>query len=215
MTVNSNADIFAGNIGINASTVSFDGDCRSGVIVINNNGIGIKNLVTGTGTATTKIVGAGDFVQTLGSNGTGILTGSTAGAVNVTVGANAFVQENFGNGRAIQVTNGTNVTITNAGLIEGGGNGADPGAIFVQNATVGTTITNAATGSINTTAFRVDDLVIGVSGAPAAITNNGFIRGRVNLTANADQFINNNLWEVNGVSNFGGGNDFVTNNNLS
>jgi hypothetical protein len=178
-----------------------------------NDGTGTVSVTTGAGAITTTNDGAIYTRTTTAANtvitGAGAVTGtnginanSTSGAIGITAGG--VVTGTTGYGIGSNTTGLTTITVGANGDVTGATE-----AILVAG-TGNTTITNGGTIGAAPT-----DLAINVTGgADTTITNQaaGELNGTITLGAADDDVINSGDWNTEGVNDFGGGLDVLTNN---
>lgn len=204
--LDSNGD---GNVTITANTItsdyagiyieqSGDGniDIQVGSITSNEDGI----LIDQYGSGDIDITSTGTI--TAGYDGIDINAGLYAG--NITIAANNITADDNG----IEIDNGGygTVDITVSGVVEGSN-----AAIYAESS-YGRTTSIQNDGTLRNSDLLSTSLAITVNGGPADITNNGLITGSIITDGLDDIFVNNGTWNnVGGTSDFGGGNDLLTN----
>jgi hypothetical protein len=157
-----------------------------------------------TGAASTAIYGYSETGDVAVTNYYAAAEGAGADAIRIDAGGDASVVSDFAvlsdSGDGISITAGGQASIT----LDGAGVQAGAWAIH-SDAAGGTYILNEA--------FIVGGAgrAIDADGGAAHVVNDGAIYGRVDLTDNADQVVNNAIWDAYGDSDFGAGADVVTN----
>ena len=121
------------------------------------------------------------------------------------------------------------------GILTGGDEGAYPvitivsGSYSAQDNTGGATLFNGLGGVIVSDAAALveeaiteeeiaaaaQDVAVKASGGRLALTNEGILIGRLQLTGEGDRVENSRVWLVSGVNDFGAGADLLVNNSLS
>lgn len=171
------------NIQVGSITATDDG--------INIDQYGVGNIdITTTGTITSGL----DGIDIYADYGAGNITLTVA---NISADDNGIEIDNFGDGF---------VDITVAGIVEGSNSAIEVASYNGQ----ATSIQND--GTLRNSNLLSTSLAITVDGGPADITNNGLITGSIITDGFDDIFVNNGTWNnVGGTSDFGGGNDLLTN----
>jgi hypothetical protein len=196
--IDTSGEVTGGLDGIAAISGAGDVTIMTSGAVEGEIGIGILTSVTSGNTVITAnadVTGGED----------GIFAQSTTGNIEVGVAGDATVTGLTGAGVSTDTAAGT-ASIENAGLIQGAF-----AAISGATSTV-LDVVNQAGGLIQNLSGELADLAISVTGTGATdIENDGTIRGRISLDAGDDTFINSGVWATTGLSDFGAGNDSVTN----
>lgn len=207
--------------GIHAEVSSIDG----GAIRVGNGGF----LDTATNTWLSPLFGPAQIAPVttavINSQGDGIHA-----EVDANIGTGGVEIQNWGTVNAgqsaIQVDNLNPLSetlIRNNGTLFGDGSTIQTAVIAIDPDASGfaapTTIINGAGALISANNASPSAFAIATGSlfdGAVTITNNagGTIRGRVDLTNNADTFTNNGLWESRGTSRFYGGNDRINNNGV-
>ena len=208
VTVASHGNVTGVSSGIEAQSDSgsINVSIDPGVLATADGGIGVS-LTSLTGDVSASTTAAGDFIRA--TNGTAIYA-TTSGNVTIGVAAGTDVTGLSATSFGIDVDSvaTTSVAITNNGTIQGG-----IAAIRVNGTTLGTTITNNATGSILSFGSDPQGLAVSVQAGSTLLGNSGTLVGNVALLG-ANNIINNNAggtWSVYGASSFGGGTQVVNN----
>ena len=171
---------------VNSGTVTTAGDLADGVYAISETGdaVVVSNAVTVTGADANAI-----FAESITGDVTVDVTGATSSALGYGVTATA--------------SDAVNITVAAGGSVVG-----ETAGIFASS-TLGTTINLA--GSVSSTG----GYAIQVQGAAATINNTGnTIFGAVSLTAGDDVLNNSGSWFAIGDSDFGLGDDLLSNTGL-
>jgi hypothetical protein len=198
--IETNADVTGANDGIDATATG------AGAVSIlangNVDGFAGDGIVTSAVDGNTAIRANADVT---GADDGIDATATGAGNIGVRVFDGAEVTGLTGAGVRTDTAAGE-AMIDNAGLIQGAF-----AAISGATSTV-LEVVNQAGGLIRNLSDDIGDLAISVTGTGnTEIENDGTIRGRIELGSGDDTFINRGLWATTGVSDFGAGNDTITN----
>jgi hypothetical protein len=225
----------AGNATVNSTTVTTTGAGSTGIDARATTGtVSVTSgtvSATGTGSAGIIAIGSGNTSvtsTTVTSSGTGILAQSTAGTATVTSGnvttsgASATGIVASATGAATVTSSGTVTTANGHGIVATSNGGAvsvdannvnvtggGANAIAVTSATTSTVTIRGLVTSAGGLAIQAD-----VGAATVGILASGTVRGRIDLTDNADTVNNAGRFEAAGDSAFGAGTDIFNKSGL-
>lgn len=218
----------AGNASVTNGSGLLSGGTYSGVSFVDVTGdVDLKNGAGG------RITSTGDY---------GVLAYMVDGDTrienlggSISSGASSAI---YADGASVAIVNGGADDADEAyrlGILTGGDNGAYPvitivsGIYSAQDGTGGATLFNGLGGVIVSDAAALveeaiteeeiaaaaNDVAVKASGGRLALTNEGILIGRLQLTGEGDTVENSRVWLVGGVTDFGAGADLLVNNSHS
>lgn len=171
--------------------------------------VGIGALAVGTGNVTIDVGENGQVLSNFGGIGLGIAAAAIGtGNVEINTGVGSSVIADTTAIAAVAVAG--NVLINNSGLVQG--NGVIAPSIFALSIG-GTTINNAASGTIRGNLNQGFEPIIVSLGGPTTINNAGTMTGSVALLSGGNNLVSNiGLWNTAGLNVMGLGGDDTVNN---